>query len=50
MGAVIDPLTGKLSRGNVSSGRLRVRQDFLIADSLLAPTKRQDRCPRRGCK
>ena len=35
--AVIDPRTGEIIKGHVSLGSLRVRQDFLIADGLLAP-------------
>src|SRR6267142_2787499 len=35
--AVIDPRTGEIIKGHVTLGSLRVRQDFLIANSLLAP-------------
>ena len=35
--AVVDPRTGEIIKGNVSLGSLRVRQDFLIAQGLLAP-------------
>jgi hypothetical protein len=35
--AVIDPRTGEIIKGHVTLGSLRVRQDFLIAESLLAP-------------
>jgi hypothetical protein len=34
---VIDPRTGEILKGHVSLGSLRVRQDFLIAEALLAP-------------
>lgn len=34
---VIDPRTGELIKGHVSLGSLRVRQDYLIAEGLLAP-------------
>jgi len=34
--AVIDPRTGEIIKGHVSLGSLRVRQDFLIAEGLLA--------------
>ncbi len=34
--AVIDPRTGEIIKGHVTLGSLRVRQDFLIAESLLA--------------
>ena len=35
--AIIDPRTGEIIKGQVSLGSLRVRQDFLIAEGLLAP-------------
>src|SRR5712675_661018 len=35
--SVIDPRTGEVIKGHVTLGSLRVRQDFLIAESLLAP-------------
>ena len=35
--AVVDPRTGEIIKGHVTLGSLRVRQDFLIAESLLAP-------------
>jgi hypothetical protein len=34
---VTDPRTGEIIKGNVSLGSLRVRQDYLIAQGLLAP-------------
>ncbi len=34
---IIDPRTGEIIKGQVSLGSLRVRQDFLIAEGLLAP-------------
>lgn len=34
---VIDPRTGEILKGHVSLGSLRVRQDYLIAEALLAP-------------
>ncbi|MHB8501894.1 MAG: zinc-dependent metalloprotease [Candidatus Acidiferrales bacterium] len=34
---VIDPRTGEIIKGHVTLGSLRVRQDFLIAEGLLAP-------------
>jgi hypothetical protein len=37
--AVVDPRTGEILKGNVSLGSLRVRQDYLIAQGLLAPLK-----------
>jgi hypothetical protein len=36
-GAVVDPRTGEIIKGNVTLGSLRVRQDYLIATGLLAP-------------
>ncbi len=36
-GSVEDPRTGEIIKGQVSLGSLRVRQDFLIAEGLLAP-------------
>lgn len=36
-GSVIDPRTGEIIKGHVTLGSLRVRQDFLIAEGLLAP-------------
>jgi len=34
---ILDPRTGEIIQGHVSLGSLRVRQDFLIAEALLAP-------------
>jgi hypothetical protein len=34
---VVDPRTGEIIKGHVSLGSLRVRQDYLIAEGLLAP-------------
>jgi len=34
---IVDPRTGEIIRGNVTLGSQRVRQDILIAESLLAP-------------
>lgn len=34
---VSDPRTGEIIKGHVTLGSLRVRQDFMIAESLLAP-------------
>lgn len=36
-GSVSDPRTGEIIKGHVSLGSLRVRQDFLIAQGLIAP-------------
>lgn len=35
--SVVDPRTGEIIKGNVLLGSLRVRQDYLIAEGLLAP-------------
>ncbi len=35
--SVIDPRTGEILKGHVSLGSLRVRQDYLLAEGLLAP-------------
>src|SRR5437773_11186199 len=34
---VIDPRSGEIIKGHVTLGSLRVRQDYLIAEALLAP-------------
>jgi hypothetical protein len=36
-GGVTDPRTGEIIKGKVTLGSLRVRQDYLIAEGLLAP-------------
>lgn len=35
--SVIDPRTGEIIKGHVTLGSLRVRQDYMIAEGLLAP-------------
>ncbi len=35
--SVLDPRTGEILKGHVNLGSLRVRQDYLIAEGLLAP-------------
>jgi hypothetical protein len=35
--AIADPRTGEIIKGNVTLGSLRARQDYLIAEGLLAP-------------
>jgi uncharacterized protein DUF4953/uncharacterized protein DUF5117 len=37
---VIDPRTGEIIKGHVTLGSLRVRQDYLIAEALIAPYER----------
>ena len=39
-GSVIDPRTGEIIQGRVTLGSLRIRQDYLIAEGLLAPYKK----------
>jgi hypothetical protein len=41
-GAVVDPRTGEIIKGNVTLGSLRVRQDYMIAQGLLAPFEDED--------
>lgn len=35
--SIIDPRTGEIIKGHVSLGSLRIRQDYLIAQAMLAP-------------
>jgi hypothetical protein len=39
-GSVYDPRTGEIIQGRVTLGSLRVRQDYLISEGLLAPYKK----------
>jgi hypothetical protein len=41
--ALSDPRTGEIIKGNVTLGSLRGRQDYLIAEALLAPYRDVDR-------
>jgi Met-zincin/Domain of unknown function (DUF5117) len=43
--AVVDPRTGEIIKGQVSLGSLRVRQDYLIAQGLLAPFENSTNSP-----
>ncbi len=43
--SVTDPRTGEIIRGQVTLGSLRVRQDYLIAEGLLAPYQNGDETP-----
>ena len=43
--AVIDPRSGEIVKGVVTLGSLRVRQDYLIAEGLLAPYAKGDENP-----
>ena len=38
--SVVDPRTGEIIKGQVSLGSLRVRQDYMILEGLLAPYKK----------
>lgn len=42
-GSVSDPRTGEIIKGKVTLGSLRVRQDYLIAQGLLAPFDGQEK-------
>lgn len=44
--SVIDPRTGEIIKGHVLLGSLRVRQDFLIAEGLLAPYEMGEEIPK----
>ena len=39
--SVVDPRTGEIIKGHVTLGSLRVRQDYLIAQGLLAPLSKR---------
>jgi hypothetical protein len=42
---VTDPRTGEIIKGNITLGSLRIRQDYLIAEGLLAPYKDGNETP-----
>ena len=44
-GSITDPRTGEILKGTVTLGSLRVRQDYLIAEGLLAPYENGDEKP-----
>ena len=44
-GSVTDPRTGEIMKGLVTLGSLRVRQDYMIAEGLLAPYVNGDELP-----
>ena len=44
-GSVTDPRTGEIIKGVVTLGSLRIRQDYLIAEGLLAPYTNGDETP-----
>jgi len=41
--SILDPRTGEILKGHVTLGSLRVRQDYLIAEGLLAPYGDEER-------
>ena len=43
--AIADPRTGEIIKGNVTLGSLRGRQDYLIAEALLAPYRNKSGAP-----
>jgi hypothetical protein len=45
---IVDPRTGEIIRGNVTLGSQRVRQDILIAESLLAPYNKANASALKG--
>jgi hypothetical protein len=44
-GSVTDPRTGEIIKGVVTLGSLRIRQDYMIAEGLLAPYENGDESP-----
>ena len=44
-GSVTDPRTGEILKGRVTLGSLRIRQDYMIAEGLLAPYENGDETP-----
>lgn len=44
-GSVTDPRTGEIIKGVVTLGSLRIRQDYMIAEGLLAPYESGDEAP-----
>jgi hypothetical protein len=44
-GSVTDPRTGEIIKGVVTLGSLRIRQDYMIAEGLLAPYEEGDETP-----
>lgn len=45
--SVTDPRTGEVIKGHVTLGSLRIRQDFMIAEGMLAPYETADSSTRR---
>src|SRR5690606_26467241 len=48
--SIIDPRTGEIIKGHVTLGSLRVRQDMLIAQGLLAPFAGDDEAAQQQLK
>jgi len=46
--AIVDPRTGEIIKGAVTLGSQRVRQDILIAESLLAPYGKSDQAQKKA--
>jgi hypothetical protein len=46
-GGVTDPRTGEIIKGHVTLGSLRIRQDFMIAEGMLAPYAGADASTKR---
>ena len=44
-GSVIDPRTGEIIKGVVTLGSLRIRQDYMLAEGILAPYKTGTEAP-----
>jgi hypothetical protein len=45
--SVTDPRTGEIIKGHVTLGSLRIRQDFMIAEGMLAPYEGKDNSTKR---
>lgn len=45
--SVTDPRTGEIIKGHVTLGSLRIRQDFMIAEGMLAPYETRDTSSKR---
>lgn len=46
-GSITDPRTGEIIKGHVTLGSLRIRQDFMIAEGMLAPYSGADSSTKR---
>ena len=46
-GSITDPRTGEIIKGHVTLGSLRIRQDFMIAEGMLAPYSGSDSSTKR---